>query len=184
MDEDDNTLYFQSSGTGQQEDSSHSIFEVGNIIYKLTHPSENVFSFANDGKDGYDGVSTSYRNITSDGGLTDLKSGGAKQRHSIAMPKWKLFGRQFLSLDVMFDALFLLSKHDSDIKLRVPLSALVHYKGFRCIAIGQIPILPQRGPDLGFHHGNYIQAETELGSAFANVGEALNLKENNVIMKQ
>lgn len=56
--------------------------------------------------------------------------------------KWKLYGRQFLSMDVMFDALFLLSKHDSEYKLRVPLSALIDYKGFRCIAFGQIPILP------------------------------------------
>lgn len=52
------------------------------------------------------------------------------------LSKWKLYGRQFLSMDVMFDALFLLSKHDSDYKLRVPISALIDYKGFRCLAIG------------------------------------------------
>jgi hypothetical protein len=45
-------------------------------------------------------------------------------------------------MDVMFDALFLLSKHDSKHKIRIPLSALIDYKGFRCLAIGKIPILP------------------------------------------
>jgi hypothetical protein len=46
-------------------------------------------------------------------------------------------------MDVMFDALFLLSKHDHKEKLRVPLSALIDYKGFRCLAIGRIPVTPE-----------------------------------------
>jgi hypothetical protein len=71
------------------------------------------------------------------------------------MLKSKLFGRQFLSMDTMFDALYMLSKHDSDVKLRVPLSALIDYKGFRCLAIGQIPIIPQQGPTLGFFNQTY-----------------------------
>ena len=54
--------------------------------------------------------------------------------------KWKQFGREFLSLDVMFDTLYLLSKADSTHKLRVPLSAHVDYKGFRAVAIAAIPI--------------------------------------------
>jgi hypothetical protein len=38
---------------------------------------------------------------------------GAQNEGSVKeLQKWKLFGRQFLSMDVMFDALFLLSKHD------------------------------------------------------------------------
>jgi hypothetical protein len=31
-------------------------------------------------------------------------------------------------MDIMFDTLFILSKHDSEYKLRVPLSCLVDYK--------------------------------------------------------
>ena len=54
--------------------------------------------------------------------------------------KWKLYGREFLSLDVMQDTLYLLSKADASHKLRVPLSALVDYKGFRAVALGSIPI--------------------------------------------
>lgn len=54
-----------------------------------------------------------------------------------------MYGREFLSMDVMFDALFLLSKPEATHKLRVPLSALVDYKGFRAVAIASIPIYPQ-----------------------------------------
>lgn len=45
-------------------------------------------------------------------------------------------------MDVMFDALFLLSKPEVSYqyKLRVPLSALIDYKGFRALAIASIPI--------------------------------------------
>jgi hypothetical protein len=58
------------------------------------------------------------------------------------LEKWKLFGRQFRSMDLMFEALFTLSKKDAkmDNKLRVPISALIDYKGFRCLAFGQIDI--------------------------------------------
>jgi len=42
----------------------------------------------------------------------------------------------------MFEALFTLSKKDNkmDNKLRVPISALIDYKGFRCLAFGQIAV--------------------------------------------
>jgi hypothetical protein len=102
----------------------------------------------------------------------------------MSMLKWKLFGRHFLSMDVMFDALFLLSRHDQDYKLRVPISALIDYKGFRCLAIGQIPILPQQGPSLGFYKGHYVPPEPELKSAFSHVGDILQLKDNEVFSTQ
>ena len=88
----------------------------------------------------------------------------------------------------MFDALFLLSSNDSEsqqhqsqkddkYKLRVPLSVLIDYKGFRCIAIGKIQILPGTGPVLGFHQRTY-QVDQELKSTFSKVGQLLHLKEN------
>ena len=63
-------------------------------------------------------------------------------KNTNSMKKWKLYGKQFLSMDIMFDVLFMLSKDDSEHKLRVPISSLIDYKGFRCLAIGQIPIQP------------------------------------------
>ena len=59
-------------------------------------------------------------------------------------------------MDVMFDALFMLSKRDSKYKLRIPLSALIDYKGFRCLAIAKIPIQPDMNPSLGFHNNSYV----------------------------
>lgn len=51
----------------------------------------------------------------------------------------------------MFDVLFLLSKSDSKYKLRVPPAALIDYKGFRAIAIANMPIQPAAiGPEIGF----------------------------------
>ena len=57
-----------------------------------------------------------------------------------AVPKWKLYGRQFLSMDVLADVLYMLSKKDAEVKLRVPLSALIDYKGFRCLAVAKVPV--------------------------------------------
>ena len=81
-------------------------------------------------------------------------------------------------MDVMFDVLFLLSKKDSKIKLRIPLSALIDYKGFRCLAIGKIPVQPDAGPSLGFHMNSYVPTSPELKNAYANVGALLHLKQN------
>lgn len=63
----------------------------------------------------------------------------------------------------MFDSLFLLSKPEAVHKLRVPLSALVDYKGFRALAIGSIPIQPQLGPSIGFYtDGKYVPHDQKL----------------------
>lgn len=56
--------------------------------------------------------------------------------------KWKYYGREFLSMDIIFDTLYLLSKPDSMHKLRVPLSSRVDYKGFRAVCIAGMPIQP------------------------------------------
>jgi hypothetical protein len=103
-----------------------------------------------------------------------------QQRSYQALQKTKLFGRQFLSMDIMFDALFLLSKADSAQRLRVPLSALIDYKGFRCLAIGIVPILAATGPSLGFEKGTYGPTETGLKDAFSSVGQVLKLTPNEV----
>jgi len=56
-------------------------------------------------------------------------------------------------MDLMFEALFTLSKKDNkmDNKLRVPISSLIDYKGFRCLAFGQIDIQDEHKPQLGFY---------------------------------
>lgn len=95
-----------------------------------------------------------------------------------------MYGREFLSMDVMFDALFLLSKPEASHKLRVPLSALVDYKGFRAVAIACIPIYPQQGPSIGFFSdGKYVPHDQKLKQELIYVGDVLNLKENRISQK-
>lgn len=86
-----------------------------------------------------------------------------------------------MSMDVMFDTLYLLSKPDSTHKLRVPLSSLVDYKGFRAVAIAAIPIQPQLGPSIGFYtDGKYVPHDLKLKQELIFVGDVLNLKENRI----
>jgi len=74
-----------------------------------------------------------------------------------------MYGREFLSLDVMFDTLYLLSKPEADHKLRVPLSALIDFKGFRAVAVASIPIQPSLGPSIGFYtDGKYVPHDPKL----------------------
>ena len=109
MDEIDPALYQHQSGTPIGHPN---VYVHDNIVYKITHPGEILYSEQIQNKDKAD----PYKSLK----------------------KWKLYSRQFLNMDVMFDALFLLSKVDSKEKLRAPLAASIDYKGFRCLAIGKI----------------------------------------------
>ena len=53
-------------------------------------------------------------------------------------------------MDVLADILYGLSRKDADVKLRVPLSCIIDYKGFRCIAIAKVPVNAMQGLMLGF----------------------------------
>jgi hypothetical protein len=66
-------------------------------------------------------------------------------------------------MDVMADVLYELSTNEKDKnlkeeKLRVPLSCLVDYKGFRCLAIAKISIVGTL-PELGFYQGSYLPTD-------------------------
>jgi hypothetical protein len=54
--------------------------------------------------------------------------------------RWKSLNREFQSMNILFDSLFILSKKEDQYRLRVPLSSILDYKGFRCLAVGIIPI--------------------------------------------
>jgi hypothetical protein len=97
--------------------------------------------------------------------------------------KWKKFGREFNGMDIIFDSLFLLSKPESPYKLRVPLSAVVDYKGFRALAVGTIDIRPDLSIALGLFNGKYYYSEQKLKDELSYVGDILNLKENKIAQK-
>lgn len=125
---------------------------------------------------------------TNNSGLDNSYMTGSQQQNKNPDPfqnvKWKTYGREFLSLDVIFDTLYLLSKPDATHKLRVPISAAVDYKGFRAVAVAAIPIQPQLGPSIGFYtDGKYVPHDMKLKQELVYVGDVLNLKENRINQK-
>jgi hypothetical protein len=97
---------------------------------------------------------------------------------------WKRFGKEFLSNDIMFDALFLNSKGEKQQCLRVPLSVMIDYKGFRAICIANIQIDCSVQPALGyFGGGTYNCEDDQLKQQMREVGDCLNLKVNKILKK-
>ena len=99
--------------------------------------------------------------------------------------KWKAFGREFHSLDIMFDALFILSRPRADYNLRVPLCCLVDYKGFRTIVYGLMPLNEALDPVLGLGaDGTYHEASLQgVARQMPYLAEVLNLKDHNFYFK-
>jgi len=92
--------------------------------------------------------------------------------------KWKSIGREFLSVDIMFDTLFVLSKPKGDYNLRVPLCCMVDYKGFRGIVYAVFPIKEDSEPILGLNKdGVYNENNTtQLKEQMKSIRNILNLK--------
>ncbi len=99
--------------------------------------------------------------------------------------KWKAYGREFLSVDVLFDALFTLNKPKAEHNLRVPLSCLVDYKGFRAIVYGVVPLTEGLDPILGLgEDGIYHEKSTHwVTKQMPYVADVLNLGVYNFFFK-
>jgi len=97
--------------------------------------------------------------------------------------KWKAYGREFQAYDILFDALFVLSKPQADYNLRVPLSCLIDYKGFRILAIGYTPLNEVLDPVLGLSvDGTYREAILEgVTKQIPHIAEVLNIKDHNFV---
>ena len=65
---------------------------------------------------------------------------------------YKKMAREHLSLDCLLDSLLML-QHAQGKLLRVPLTTLVSYKGFRALAIAHIELSDV--PQVGFHDNDY-----------------------------
>lgn len=60
---------------------------------------------------------------------------------SVKRQLWKQFARELLSRDIIFDAIMLSTPFKSKSeRLRVPLSVMIDYMGFRAMAIGFVAI--------------------------------------------
>ena len=71
----------------------------------------------------------------------------------------------------MFDVPYQLSKKEDKQKIRVPLTCLIDYKGFRCLAAGVLPIQQVYTPIV-------LDSDKYLEKFMHNVGFLLNLKSN------
>jgi hypothetical protein len=159
----------------EEEEARAQFYFEKNICIKLTHQGDQLSELQTTHN-----ISRSNNSVLDNSYMTS-----AQTQHKNADPfqnmKWKSYGREFLSLDVMFDTLYLLSKPDATHKLRVPISATVDYTGFRALAIAGIPIQPQLGPSIGFYtDGKYVPHDVKLKQELVYVGDVLNLKENRI----
>lgn len=96
--------------------------------------------------------------------------------------KWKQYSRQFNSMDVFFDTLYILSKDEKQPQLRVPLSCILDYKGFRCLAVGLIP-LDEYNLKVGLNVDNNFLQQPAFMSLLSDAGQILGLKEVKVLFK-
>ena len=95
---------------------------------------------------------------------------------------WKTFKREFNSMDIFWDTLYILSKDEESRQLRIPLSTLMDYKGFRWIAIGLIP-LKEYSLKLGINSENTFIKDQRLIKEMSEIGEILGLKDVKWIFK-
>lgn len=96
--------------------------------------------------------------------------------------KWKMYKREFKSMDIFFDTLYILSKDEKSIQLRVPLSCVLDYKGFRCLAIGVVA-LENISLKLGLNVDNKFISEDGIIKILNDAGSILGLKEVRCLFK-
>ena len=67
--------------------------------------------------------------------------------------------------------------------MRTPLMTMVDFKGFRSIAVAQLPIKPEQGISLGFDsEGKLQELDYSLRTELQDVGTILHLEENKTRM--
>ena len=108
-----------------------------NIIIKLTHQGEIVKTYNDSGSDW----NNSMLKPQIDGISNQQSYLGEKEIDETTCSSMlvKQFGRQLLSYDLLFDCLFFNSKQgEGGSQLRVPLTCMVDYKGFRALCTAHI----------------------------------------------
>lgn len=90
----------------------------------------------------------------------------------------KLFGHEFRASDMLLDALFLLGRKEPGFHLRVPLTTIVDYKGFRMLVVGLSPLDGDRTIIHGPSSEGVYQSSLELYDYVSWISQVLNLKEH------
>jgi hypothetical protein len=97
-----------------------------------------------------------------------------------------MFNREFRSYDVLFDSIYLANTVEAKHRIRVPLSSIVDFKGFRAIVLAVPPICPEKGVSFGFNKSSahFECIDYSIKMELHLVGEVLNLKETVTKLKQ
>ena len=143
------------------------------MIIKLTHPMDYIdYSLNEEDQNAInDRQSDDYKNPN----VSILKDDDMGKRQL-----FKQYARELLSQDVIFDSILFNSSSGAELqRLRVPLTCMVDYKGFRAMAIASVELDTMK-PVLGFKEGIYVSARGMDGvyQDLRNIGIVLNLKEN------
>eukprot|EP00826_Nyctotherus_ovalis_P029168 TRINITY_DN23004_c0_g1_i2.p1 TRINITY_DN23004_c0_g1~~TRINITY_DN23004_c0_g1_i2.p1 ORF type:complete len:492 (+),score=120.39 TRINITY_DN23004_c0_g1_i2:111-1478(+) len=94
--------------------------------------------------------------------------------------KWKAYGKEFRAFSFLCDALCVLSKPKEDHSIRVPLSCVVDYKGFRGLAVGAMSLGEELDPVSGLSpDGVYRESILEgIAKQLPSLGKLLNIKDH------
>jgi len=94
--------------------------------------------------------------------------------------KWKQYKREFNSLDIFFDTLYILTKDENQNQLRIPLSCILDYKGYRCMAVGLVPF-DEYALKVGLNIDNKFLHHQPFMSILSDAGQILGLEEAKVV---
>ena len=123
------------------------------MIIKLTHPEDYIeYSLNEEDQNAQtDRVDDGYNMAN----VSMLKNDDEMGKRQIM----KQYSRELLSQDVIFDAILFNSSSGEELKrLRVPLTSMIDYKGFRAMAIAYVEIDTLK-PELGFKEGMYVSSK-------------------------
>ncbi|OMJ73494.1 hypothetical protein SteCoe_27794 [Stentor coeruleus] len=87
----------------------------------------------------------------------------------------KYLGHEFRASDILQDAVFFLAK-TADFPVRVPLSSIVDFKGFRAYVVAVIPLDTELTVIHGLKTQDYYQTENALYTHLNSLTELLNIK--------
>lgn len=114
-----------------------------------------------------------------------LKSSGYIYQNLLVHLAWeqntaddiKHLGHEFRANDMLQDAAFFLAKSSSSFQIRLPLTCIVDFKGFRALVTAVIPIDTELSILHGLKNSDYYLSENSLYKSLSSLAQVLNIKE-------
>jgi tetratricopeptide (TPR) repeat protein len=90
--------------------------------------------------------------------------------------RFKTLGHEFRSTQLLNEAIFFLNK-ENDFALKIPLTALIDFKGFRILAVSIVPIDTSLTIIHGLKEIDYFLSDSSLFESLSSLSQLLNVKE-------